>query len=312
MFSRRGWDESRDKAVAVDLGATWTRVAVVRNDGTILSINKWVTPRTASAITGRIVEQFRMLHERGLDRMAKVGIAAVGLLSVKRGIILKAPNLGGMRIPIVDAVRSVHAGEVKLINDCNAAVLGEKMLGLGRNVANLVYLTISTGIGGGAIVDDRLLWGKDGNAAEVGHIVLDYGSSIRCGCGGYGHWESMCSGVGMMKLARHIHGRTLWDSSSNILEDFLRGDRKARLVVDVASKLNAAGLASVINSYDPDIVTVGGSLGLSQKHLLVRMASRHIRRYQTVRAKIAPTPLGEMAPLLGAAMAVIHPDLAGV
>jgi len=298
-----------ERVIAIDLGATWTRVAVATPMGDLLSVSKWPTPRTSSEIKKSIQACLRKLHSEGVDRGAGVGIASVGLLSVKRGMILMAPNIGGIRLKIVDAVKSVHDGEVTLLNDCNAAALGEWRLGAGKNLHNLVYVTISTGIGGGAIVDGRLLLGKDGNAAEIGHLVLDHGSGIRCGCGGYGHWEAMCSGVGLMKLARHLTGEDRWGNARELIEDFLRSDRRAKKVVETASRLNAAGLASLINAYDPEIVTVGGSIGLSHGGLLVKLATKYLSRYQTVKARIRTTPLGEKAPLLGAAVAAGNPML---
>ena len=301
-----------ERVIAIDLGATWTRVAVAKPTGEILSLHKWPTPRTSSEISRSIQEHIRWLHSQGVDKNAGVGVASVGLLSVRKGMILMAPNIGRIRVKIVDAIRSSHDGEITLLNDCNAAVLGEWMLGAGKNLRNLVYITISTGIGGGAVVDGRLLMGKDGNAAEIGHIVLDHESKIRCGCGGYGHWEAMCSGVGLMKLARHITSGGNWKDAGEIISDFIGNDRRARKVVEIASKLNAAGLASVINAYDPEVVTVGGSLGLSHNAILVKMAKKHLARYQTVRARIIATPLGGNAPLLGAAVAAWNPDLVRV
>ncbi|GBC68736.1 Glucokinase [archaeon HR01] len=298
------------EAIAIDFGATWTRMAVVTRSGGIREMRRWKTPKSRKEIKDEIVRHVLEFHRLGVDRKAAVGIAAIGLLSVEKGRIVMAPNLGQMSINIVEMVKSVHRGDVVLINDCNAAAMAEKEYGVGRKYGDLVYVTISTGIGGGAIIDNRLLLGKDGNAAEIGHLVVDYESPIRCGCGGYGHWEALCSGVGLVKLARHIVGRLVWRSSSDLLDDYLRGRRQASAVIDEAAKINAAGFASVFNAYDPEVVTVGGSLGLYRDGLLVRMASKELKRFETVKAKLIPTPLGANAPLLGAAVAAFNPELA--
>jgi glucokinase len=107
------------------------------------------------------------------------------------------------------------------LNDCAAAVLGERHFGAGKGLENLAYVTLSTGLGGGAIVDGHLLIGKDGNAVEVGHITIDPGSSLICGCGSPGHWEAYSSGSNIPNFVKH----SLRDDDKSLLLELTRGER---------------------------------------------------------------------------------------
>jgi len=245
-----------------------------------------------------------------------VGVASVGALSIREGLITKAPNIGKLSLNLLDAIAPVHRGPLMLLNDCTAAALGETMFGAARGSKNAFYLTISTGIGGGAIVDGHLLLGKDGNAVEIGHLVVEHDSRVRCGCGGYGHWEALCSGTGLPKLAVSMLGNKFkqrWREAQNIFDDCRRGDGSARRVLSRAATINAAGLASIINAYDPEILTVGGGVALNNKRTVLDWSLKHLHRYIVVRPpKIMLTPLGEEAPLMGAVAVAIRPPAEAV
>ncbi len=295
---------------AVDLGATWTRVAVASDDGRIMAKRQFRTPRMEKALQHRLVGEFRtLMREAGVDSVDAIGVASIGPLSMKEGIILGAPNLGMKRIDVAKAIREFHSGKLVMLNDCNAAVLGEKLYGAGEGVDNIAYLTISTGIGCGAIVDGKLLFGKDGNAAESGHVVIDYKLKIRCGCGGYGHWEALCSGNGLLNLAKLITGRRRWKTPQQLFEAFeKKRDKQAAAVLREAAMINAAGIACIINNFDPELLTIGGSVALNHKETVIGWALKYLSRYVINRMpRIIPTPLGGDAPLLGAVAAAINP-----
>jgi glucokinase len=116
-----------------------------------------------------------------------IGVGSIGPLDLQSGCIVNTPNFPFKHIPVVAPLREEFGVPVRLLNDCGAAVMGERRFGLGRGIDNLFYVTLNTGLGGSAIVDGHPLSGKDGNAPEIGHVVIDRLSSMVCGCGARGH-----------------------------------------------------------------------------------------------------------------------------
>jgi glucokinase len=211
-----------------------------------------------------------------------------------------------------------------LANDCTAAVWGEREFGAGRGVANLVYITLSTGIGGGAIVDGHLLLGKDGNAVEIGHVTLDF-AGIRCGCGKPGHWEAYCSASNIPRFVRlwlqarrrgvresllfKLTGGKLSRLTTQLLfEAAQAGDKLSCEIVQELGLLNAIGFANVINAYDPELITVGGAMALNNPQLILDPIRRYVRGYVINRTpRIRITPLGHDITLYGATALVFNP-----
>ena len=201
-----------------------------------------------------------------------------------------------------------------LVNDCVSAVIGERHFGAGRDHENLVYITISTGIGGGVYVNGHLLLGKDGNAHEIGHMVIDSEGKLECGCGKRGHWEAYSSGSGIPKLARLLVGTYREYFVESVLKDKLEtltskdvydaakmGDAFALKVVEEASKYNAMGIANVVNMYDPSLITMGGSVTLHNVELVVEPIKQLAQEYIINRmAEVKVTPLGDDVGLYGA------------
>jgi len=212
---------------------------------------------------------------------------------------------------------------VYILNDCVTAVVGEHHFGIGKNIDNLVYITLSTGIGGGVYVDSHLLIGKDGNAHEIGHIVIDYEGRLVCGCGKRGHWEAYCSGKNIPNFVRLLlrdkaekaeksplfklaNEGTL--TAKDVFDAAKRGDSFAREVVKEIGRLNAIGFANVTNVYDPELITVGGSVALNNPKLVLEPIKRYINEYVINRPpRIEITPLGGDIVLLGALALVFYP-----
>jgi glucokinase len=203
-------------------------------------------------------------------------------------------------------------------------VLGEKEFGLGKGLSNLVYITLSTGIGGGAIVDGKLLIGKDGNAVEIGHMVIDKEGKLLCGCGKPGHWEAYCSGANIPRFVRlwfksheveksklfELGGTNLSKLTSKLLFEAAKlGDEVAIQVVEEIGRLNAMGFANLINAYDPELITVGGAVALNNPELVLRPIKKYVKDFAVNRVpKIALTPLGEDVTLYGLLAVVLRSD----
>lgn len=318
---------NKDIVIAVDLGASRLRVALFDKNCNLLSKVEVRTPRGGDELTipNAIVSLIKSVTSAEQLRGAiGVGVGSIGPLDVKQGAVVNPPGVPFKRIPIVSTLSEALNLPVCLLNDCAAAAWGEKHYGAGKEVDNFVYLTFSTGIGCGAVVDGRLLFGKDGNAHEVGHFVIDVEGRLVCGCGRRGHWEAYCSGTGIPKLAKLIASKVgeevLMKSkvfpllksgrldAKSIIDAAREGDELASIVLEEVAKLNAIGIANVINAYDPSLVTVGGSVALVAFDLIVEKAIPYLGEFAVnALPKVVKTPLGDDAVLIGAAAAVLNP-----
>ncbi len=269
-----------------------------------------------------IIKSIRELVSGG--RIDGIGIGSIGPLDLREGIVPWAPNAPIKRFKLVEPIIREFRVPVVLGNDAMAAVWGEYLFGVGRGVNNLVYITFSTGIGAGVIVDGHLLVGKDGNAHEVGHMVIDVNSEIQCGCRGYGHWEALGSGANIPRVIREfIKGRSyksrLYDrlvrgeyvSTEEVFQAYYEGDELARDFIDnYLMRIHAAGLANVMSAYDPELVVLGGSMAINNVEVFRRGIEKYLGRYLAVRpARIEFTKFGDDIGLLGAAaLAIRVPD----
>jgi len=315
-------------AIGVDLGATNVRVALGDSNGRI--IKKIVEPTVRKgdkyALSNQIISMIkRLVSPSELKKVRGIGIGSIGPLDIKSGKILLAPNLGLRDVPLAKPISEEFNLPVYVLNDCVAAVVGEKTFGAGKRIDNLVYVTISTGIGCGVYVNGHLLLGKDGNAHEVGHIVIDYEGRLICGCGKRGHWEAYCSGRNIPKFAKllieempqeEVRKSKLFSTGKSIEELTARdiydaaksGDKVALKIVNEVGRLNAIGIANIINAYDPTLITLGGSVTLYNEELVLEPIKKYLNDYVVNRPpEIRVTPLRENIVLYGAIALVFNP-----
>src|SRR4030042_1212936 len=260
---------------------------------------------------------------RGLEEApTAIGVGSIGPIDRSRGMITNTPNYPFKDIRIKEPLRAAFDAPVEIMNDCSAGVLGEHMFGAGTETDNLFYVTLSTGVGGGAIVDGHLLNGKDGNAVEIGHLTIYPHSMVMCGCGSPGHWEAFSGGKNIPYYARTLlRGRKGRNSplgdlcggnpktitTKMIFDAAQQGDEHAAMVVEEIGKVNAIGFADIVNAFDPELITVGGSVALNNPDLVLTPIERHITRHVINRVpRIMITPLGEDVVLHGALAAAME------
>jgi len=316
--------------LAVDLGATYVRVAIASCDGKIVSKAKERVVREGreDAIAKQIIKMYENLIEKiGKVTINKIAIGSIGPLDMRKGIIINPPNLPFEKIVLKDPLKEYFKANVLILNDAVSAAWGEKHFGLGRNVENLAYVTLSTGIGVGVIVNGKLLLGKDGNAHEMGHAVVNYDSPFKCGCGRIGHWEAYASGRNIPRFAKYLaqtRFKELLNKSilkskivnntleaRDVFEAAKKNDPLALKIIDELGKVNASGFANVINAYDPELITVGGAIALNNpKELVIDPILKYLDMYVVNRVpKIEITKLGDDIVLYGAVAAAINPPL---
>ncbi|MEN3047832.1 MAG: ROK family protein [Candidatus Caldarchaeales archaeon] len=314
-----------EAVLSVDVGATWLRAALV--DPETLSVLKLVrkpTPQSGrrESISGALRDAVREAVAGNRVRRS-AGVATIGPLDAKRGVILRAPNVAG-RPEMVDVVGPViEAGgveEVFVLNDCNAAAIAEWMARRPRGIEDLLYVTVSTGIGAGCVLSSKPLLGRRGNAMELGHVVVDPSGYMGCGCGGRGHWEAYASGGNMLSFARRLLEDGLIPRSSALAEYLASGgrdpseafrlhrsgDRGAAELFARLAEFHAAGVASAVNALDPEVLVLGGSVYLSNKDFFVGSVIPRLDSYLILEAPAVEDPaFGEHSPVVGAAVAAL-------
>ncbi len=255
----------------VDLGGTNTRVALVDPDGTVVEQRIAPTPTTLDGIVELIADGARALaHLR--PGVAALGVGAAGMVD-RDGVIHYSPNVPAfLAAPVRARLAEALGFAVAVDNDANVAALAELTHGAGRGCADFLLVTLGTGVGGGVVVNGKVLRGAHGFAAEIGHFQVDP-HGPRCACGEAGHWEAMASGsaLGAMGRAAAAQGEAPsvlaaagGDVSAvrgtHVGEAAQRGEADAvALIVEYAHQV-AIGLVGLANIFDPDTVLVSGGL----------------------------------------------------
>lgn len=263
----------------IDIGGTKIALALAEPGGAVIDKMRFPT-RVADgprAILGRVFEEIERMLEGCGSRLGAVGVGCGGPLDRHRGLILSPPNLPGWdEFPIVSLFEERFGVPVRLDNDANAAALGEHRHGAGRGLKHLVYITISTGIGGGVIVSNRLVHGVYDGAGEVGHMtVLPDGPP--CGCGGRGCLEALCSGPSIARRARE----RLAAGEESYLSSLEQGELTAQAVASasragdtMASKVwydtiryLSIGVGNIFHALAPEAVIIGGGVATAGEQL---------------------------------------------
>lgn len=286
--------------VGVDLGGTNIVVGTVAEDGSaIYGVRADATrpEQGADAVLERIARLTReSLAEAervaGVtrERVAGVGIGSPGPLNRDSGVVLLTPNLGWRDFPLRDRVSELLELPATLDNDANCAVLGEWWVGAGRGSRALIGITIGTGIGGGIVLDGLLYHGASDVAGEFGHTTID-STGRRCRCGNYGCLEAYASGPAIAaraiegieagvetRLPRYVSGDLSLITAQTVYEAAHDGDEYALEVVRDTAKFLGAGVANLINIFNPDTFVVLGGVTLAGERLFTALRSEVSRR----------------------------------
>lgn len=268
MSSRNPQTLTTERAIGVDVGGTHTRAAVVDAKGEIL--HRTQVPTDPTAGTKGIISVVEQLLESHPTDVVAIGVGAAGFVDAASGSITFSPNLVYDDPRIAEALRARIGVPVRVDNDANAAVWGERCFGSAKGCDHVAMLTLGTGIGSGFVVDGRLLHGVSGAAAEFGHVVIDpHGPP--CPCGLRGCLEQFASGGAIARAARSALAR---DADSTILafsgtreaitgEHVARAaremDETARRIMREAGVALGIGLVNIVNVFDPEVIVLGGS-----------------------------------------------------
>jgi glucokinase len=262
---------------AIDLGGTKVRAVVAGLDATIRGEHIWSSEAASGrdAVIDRMVDTVRRACvEAGVSPgdLRAVGLASPGALDLVNGLVYDAPQLPGWDgVPIVVVLRERFGVPVLLENDANAAALGENRFGAGRGTRHMIYLTISTGVGGGIIIDGNVYHGATGAAGELGHMMLWPGGPV-CMCGQRGCLEGIASGTGIASRARALVDAGKAPGLARIKDE--RGELDADEVADAARAGDpdalaiweetgfylGLALANYVNIFNPEAIVLGGGV----------------------------------------------------
>jgi len=269
---------NNDYYIGIDVGGTKVLTALADENGLIL--NKAQKPTEADKGEETIISNIKDSIDRVInnspitkEEVKRIGIGSPGPLDLEKGLIIENSNLSWTNVPIVKILEEMTGIPVTLENDANAAALGEKHFGAGREADNIVYLTISTGIGGGIIIDKKIYHGGKGNAGEVGHMTLIPDSNYQCGCGNYGCFEAVASGTAIARRGKEVLQKEeeslIKDYSNNDVDQIdaplvaaaaRAGDKQAIEIFKLTGRLLGIGISNVVNLFDPEIIVLGGGV----------------------------------------------------
>lgn len=294
-------------SIGVDIGGTKVAVAIVAETGEIIErhviqTDTSVPPEQMVKRINREVKKVMSKSEIPRESIAGVGVGAPGPLDSRNGIITCPPNLASwINVPIKGLMEVELPFHITLENDANAATLAEKWVGAGKNYEHVIYMTVSTGIGAGIFSDGRLLRGRNGNAGDIGHAVIDP-SFGQCSCGQEGCLEAIASGTAIAKRGSEIMGADL--TTKDVFQ--LYSKKETRIVDYINEVFRVLGTACVnlINTFDAEVIIIGG--GVSKVGTpLFDTAQRYVNTYAlnpTGReARVIPAQLEENSGVIGAA-----------
>ncbi|WP_197375573.1 ROK family protein [Mycolicibacterium baixiangningiae] len=294
-----------DLTLALDVGGTKIAAALVDADGTLVHQATLPTPRTDAeavwAVTERLVEG---ALAAGGGAVRRVGIASAGPIDLPSGTVSPINLTAWQRFPIVDRVAAVTGVPVRLGGDGLCMAMGERWRGAARDAQFLLGMVVSTGVGGGLVLDGAPYDGRTGNAGHVGHVVVDPGGAL-CSCGGHGCVETVAAGPRMAQWARSQGWAAPPEADAKELADAaLAGDAVARQAYERGARAVAAMIASVGAVCDLDLVVIGGGVARSGALLFdpLRAALADYAGLDFLRGlRVLPAQLGGDAGLVGAA-----------
>ena len=245
----------------------------------------------------QLYKKYSTLKKLSKAKISAIGIGVPGPILYEKGIVVNPPNLPGWKkVNLKKILTDMFRIPVYVDNDANCAAYGEALFGAGKKAKNFIYITVSTGIGGGIIIERKIYRGKNGSAGEIGHIIIDASNrKYKCGCGNYGDLESMASGTSIKKIfgenamAVHIKAQ--------------QGEKKALKIIDQVAYYLGLGITNLVNIFDPELIVVGGGLS-NMDNLLLKPVRSYVKKHAlpipASTIKIVKARLGSKAGVLGA------------
>lgn len=311
--------------IGVDIGGTTVKMGLFEEDGKIL--DKWeivtdtseegkaVLPNIASSIAAKI-------SEHGLDKRDVLGIGAGVPAPVNsEGIVNGSANLGWKYKEVKKELEELTGLSAYIGNDANVAALGEMWKGGGEGEKNMIMVTLGTGVGGGVIIDGKMLVGANGAGGEIGHICVNYSEKDQCGCGNRGCLEQYASATGIVRLAKQKLGQEMRSTVLNkedvtakdVFDAVKAGDEVAQEIAVEFGRYLGYGLANLAAVVDPAVFVIGGGVSKAGEVLLSYIEKPFMERafFANRNVRFVLAQLGNDAGICGAAKMVLDADNIG-
>lgn len=322
LFEMRNNGDISLPVVAIDLGGSKIALGIVSREYRVLARadHPTLAEEGVESVIGRMISAVKQLVAScgmTMSRLCGISVAAAGAIDSQRGIVTLSPNLPGWRdIPLGSIIEERLGIRTWLLNDANAAALGEHHLGVGRGVDNLIYLAIGTGIGGAIIIDGKLYTGASGSAGEIGHMTIEV-NGPGCECGNSGCLEQLAAGKAIAREAKErlssgerssltetVAGKIENITAKEVAVAAREGDSLAGDVIYGAATYLGVGMVNLVNIFNPEMIVVGGGIA-SMGDLLLGPARQMVKERafpeSSAVVRIVTTELGNDAGLLGAA-----------
>jgi glucokinase len=308
--------------IGIDLGGTKISTALSDFNGNVVSQSIIATDahEGEAAVLGRIIKSVEDVIENGkvdVVQVKAIGIGSPGPLDAKTGIIITTPNLPFKNFDLVSPIREKFQVPVYLDNDANVAAIGEFMFGAAKGTENMVYFTVSTGIGGGAVLNGKIYRGNTSNALEIGHATVAP-NGPRCNCGNIGCLEATSSGTAIGKRAKEALESKVDTSlrkyksvtSAEVFAEAAAGDEISKDIIDNALNYLGIGVANAVSTFDPEMIIIGGGVSKAGKIVFDKVqevVNKRCFKNMSEACKIVPAGLGTDAGVIGAvALAIME------
>ena len=307
--------------IGIDIGGTFTKMAVIGDEGIVL--DDWVVKTDTSNNGKNIIKNIaksinQKLQSLGINqnRIRAIGIGAPAFIDMKKGFIHEAINIGWVNYPLKEEMEFEFGLPVVIDNDANVAALGEMWKGAGKGFDHLICVTLGTGVGGGIIMNGDIVHGSNGMAGEIGHFTVDNDDGFLCNCGKKGCLETVASATGVVRMALssiknhqdsqlyHLYMKNGFLTAKDVFDIALKNDFYAVQIVEKVGYYLGFALANLSNVLNPECIVIGGGVSEAKDTLLkpVDAYFKHYalqRVYNGVQIKIAS--LGNRAGVIGAA-----------
>ena len=295
-------------ALGIDLGGSAIKWGVVQPNGSLLADGRFDLPnRKAETVADGLARTVEMASSKGGERVVAIGVGSPGLIDSTRRIVRTSPNFPGWEdVQLAEMVEELIERRLPVVleNDANLLVYSETRWGGAVGLSNVVVLTLGTGVGGGVLVDGEIMRGSGGGGAELGHIPLDI-HGPRCNCGATGCFEVFCNISGTMREAAAVYGvaKAPVDPAA-LTEAALEGDERAIETWRRVGAYLGAGVAALVNIFNPEAILVGGGIANAGDFLFEpakRAAESRCYAPNWSEVKFGQATLKERSGLLGAA-----------
>ena len=308
--------------LGIDLGGTNIVAGVVDENFNIVATAKRKTncPRPAEEIVNDMAEiSLEAIAKAGIkvEDIESAGVGSPGSINPTDGVVVYSNNLGFFNLPLSKLLKEKTGIDFYLDNDANAAAYGELIAGAGKGVNNFVMITLGTGVGGGAIIDGKMLTGSNYAGGELGHTVIDINGQM-CSCGRQGCFEAYASATALIRQTKQAMVKypssVMWEivkgnidavNGLTAFDAMRKGDEAGKAVVDKYVYYLSVGIANMINIFQPEILCIGGGVSKEGDNIIVPLQKivdgENYARLMEKKAVIKAAELGNDAGIIGAA-----------